>query len=177
MAALCFVAFRFFKIDIPFMGDKAALHLANAFVVLAALTLGPWHGAIAGAVGLSLADLLSDYVSSAPKTFVLKFCIGLIAGFVAHRLGRLNRQSERAQILRWTLLSASAALAFNVIFDPLVGYFYQRVIFGNSVSASTIIAKWSAGITFVNAVASVIFVTFSYMALRRPLEKAGFLRG
>ena len=43
--------------------------------------LGFW-GCMAGAVGLSIADLTSAYVTSAPKTFLLKLCIGLITGFV-----------------------------------------------------------------------------------------------
>ena len=41
MAALCYVAFTFLKIPIPtFGGDYVALHIGNAFCVLAALLLG-----------------------------------------------------------------------------------------------------------------------------------------
>ena len=40
MAALCYVAFTFLKIPIPtFGGDYVALHIGNAFCVLAALLL------------------------------------------------------------------------------------------------------------------------------------------
>ena len=38
MAALCYVSFAFLKIPIPtFGGDMVALHIGNAFCVLAAL--------------------------------------------------------------------------------------------------------------------------------------------
>ena len=41
MAALCYVAFTFLKIPVPtFGGDYVALHIGNAFCVLAALLLG-----------------------------------------------------------------------------------------------------------------------------------------
>ncbi len=52
MAALCYVAFTFLKIPIPtFGGDMTALHIGNAFCVLAALLLGGWYGGLAGFFG------------------------------------------------------------------------------------------------------------------------------
>ena len=88
MAALCYVAFTFLKIPIPVPGgDTVALHIGNAFCVLAALLLGGVYGGVAGALGMTIADLLDPvYITSAPKTFILKFCIGLIAGLVAHKI-------------------------------------------------------------------------------------------
>ena len=81
MAALCYVAFTFLKIPIPtFGGDMTALHIGNAFCVLAALLLGGWYGGLAGSLGMTIADILDPvYITSAPKTFILKLCIGLIA--------------------------------------------------------------------------------------------------
>ena len=59
MAALCYVAFTFLKIPIPtFGGDMVALHIGNAFCVLAALLLGGFYGGLAGALGMTIADLL-----------------------------------------------------------------------------------------------------------------------
>ena len=81
-AALSYIMFTYFKIDINLPGGSTAFHLGNTFVVLAALLLGGPLGGMAGALGLTLADLTTQYVTSAPKTFFLKLCIGLIAGFV-----------------------------------------------------------------------------------------------
>ena len=59
MAALCYVAFTFLKIPIPtFGGDMVALHIGNAFCVLAALLLGGGYGGLAGSLGMTIADLL-----------------------------------------------------------------------------------------------------------------------
>ena len=40
LAALCYIGFAFFKIDIPVGPEKTAFHLGNVFCVLAALLLG-----------------------------------------------------------------------------------------------------------------------------------------
>ena len=84
MAALCYVAFRFLKINIPTPGGKpTALHIGNAFCVLCALLIGGVYGGAAGAIGMTIADLTDPaYIRNAPKTFVLKIIIGLVAGFI-----------------------------------------------------------------------------------------------
>ena len=71
IAALAYVGFQFLRIDIPVGTERTAIHLGNTFVVIGALLLGGWGG-FAGAMGLTLADLTSGYVTSAPKTFLLK---------------------------------------------------------------------------------------------------------
>ena len=127
MAALCFVAFTFLKIKIPMPGgDATALHIGNAFCVLGALIMGGLYGGLAGAVGMTIADLLDPaYIISAPKTFVLKLCIGLIVGFVAHRVAKINESTDRKYILYWSVIASVAGLGFNVLADPIVGYFYK----------------------------------------------------
>ena len=102
MAALCYVAFTFLKIPIPtFGGDYVALHIGNAFCVLAALLLGGGYGGLAGALGMTIADLLDPvYITSAPKTFLLKFCIGIIAGFVAHRIAHITEEHDSGYVFK-----------------------------------------------------------------------------
>ena len=85
MAALCFVSFTFLQIKIPMPGgDATSLHIGNAFCVLAALLLGGLYGGLAGAIGMGIADIIDPvYITVAPKTFVLKLCIGLITGLIS----------------------------------------------------------------------------------------------
>ena len=175
MAALCYVSFAFLKIPIPtFGGDMVALHVGNAFCVLAALLLGGGYGGLAGALGMTIADLLDPaYITSAPKTFLLKLCIGLISGFVAHRLGHITEEHDSRYILRWTVLSAAAGLGCNVILDPIAGYFYKNYVLGVEASAAAIMSTWAAGVTFVNAVAAALVTAAVYMAVRPVLKKAG----
>lgn len=175
MAALCYVAFTYLKIPIPtFGGDYVALHIGNAFCVLAALLLGGVYGGLAGSLGMTIADILDPvYITSAPKTFILKLCIGLIAGFIAHKIAHITEDHDSKYIFKWSLISAIAGLGFNVIMDPIVGYFYKNFILGVQSDAAKIMATWAAGVTFINAVAGTIVVVVVYMAVRPVLKKAG----
>ena len=89
-AALCYVGATFIKIDIPVGTERTMFHFGNVFCVLAALLIGGEWGGLAGAIGMTISDLSTAYVTSAPKTFILKLCIGLIVGFVAHKLFHLS---------------------------------------------------------------------------------------
>ena len=168
MAALCYAAFAFLKIPIPTPGGgMVALHIGNAFCVLAALYLGGVYGGLAGAIGMTIADLMDPkYVTSAPKTFLLKFCIGLIAGFIAHKLGHITEDHDRKDLFFWTLLASAVALGFNVIADPIVGYLYKTYLLGIPQEASKIMATWAAGVTAINSVAGTVVVVIAYAALR-----------
>ncbi|WP_156174359.1 ECF transporter S component [Clostridium sp. C8] len=177
LAALCFVSFTYLQIRIPTPGGgSTSLHIGNAFCVLAALLLGGWYGGLAGAVGLTIADLLDPvYILVAPKTFVLKLCIGLITGLIAHRYAKISASNDKKYILKWSIIASIGGLAFNVIFDPIVGFFYKQYILGQPQEVAASLAKLSSVATFINAVVSVILVTLIYNAVRPILEKAGLL--
>ena len=130
LAALCYIGFAFFKIDIPVGPEKTAFHFGNVFCVLAALLLGGYWGGLAGAVGMTIADLTTSYVTSAPKTFFLKLCIGLIVGLVAHGICHLNQARDGRKVAMATVAAAFCGMAFNVVADPLVGYFYKSYLLG-----------------------------------------------
>lgn len=175
-AALCYVGFTYCKIDIPVGMEKTAFHLGNVFCVLAALFLGGFWGGMAGAVGMTIADLTTAYVTSAPKTFLLKLCIGLITGFVAHKIFHISQDKERKIPLpAATAISCIAGMAFNVIADPLVGYFYKMYVLGVPQQAADIWVKMGALTTFVNAVIAVAAATLLYSALRKALKKTNLL--
>ena len=176
-AALCYVIFTYLQIKIPMPGgDATSIHLGNAFCVLAALLLGGWYGGLAGAIGMGIADVMDPiYITGAPKTFILKLCIGLITGLVAHKIAKINESTDKKYIFKWSLLASVAGLAFNVIADPIVGYFYKQYILGQPQQMAEALAKWSAAATFVNAILSTIVVVIIYNALRPALAKSGML--
>ena len=173
MAALCYIGFAFFKIDIPVGPEKTAFHFGNVFCVLAALLLGGYWGGMAGAIGMTIGDLTTSYVTSAPKTFLLKLCIGLIVGFVAHKIFKLDKEHSAKYITGVTILSCVCGMAFNVVADPLVGYFYKMYLLGVPQDISAALAKISTLTTGVNAIVAVIAASIFYLALRPALRKAG----
>ena len=176
MAALCYIGFSFFRIDIPVGTEKTAFHLGNVFCVLAALLIGGFWGGMSGAIGMTIADLTTGYVTSAPKTFLLKLCIGLAVGFVAHKVFRISREENRKVALPVaTVLSCLAGMGFNVVADPVVGYFYKTYILGVPQDAAAIWAKIGAVTTLVNAIVAVITATVFYLALRPALKHSSLL--
>lgn len=176
-AALCYIGFAYLRIDIPVGTEKTAFHLGNVFCVLGALFLGGLWGGLSGAVGLTIADLTSGYVTSAPKTFLLKLGIGLIAGLVAHKVFHISQPKEERKVSLpvATVLSCVAGMAFNVVADPVVGYFYKMYLLGVPQEAATIWAKIGAITTLVNAVIAVLVASVLYLALRPALQKSDLM--
>ncbi len=177
VAALCYVTFTFLQIKIPMPGgDATSIHIGNAVCVLGALLLGGWYGGIAGAIGMAIADIMDPvYITVAPKTFVLKLAIGLIVGLVAHKIAKINQNTDKKYVFKWSVLASVAGLGFNVIADPLVGYFYKQYIMGQPQQMASVLAKWSTATTFVNAVISTILVADVYNALRPILIRSGII--
>ena len=101
-AGMAYVALTVFRIPYPAPVGTPFIHLGNMVVILAALLIGGWQGGLSGSIGMGIFDLIY-YPTSAIKTLVLKFGIGLFTGLVA-RLGR----SEKDRHPRWGLGAASA---------------------------------------------------------------------
>lgn len=175
MAALSYVVFTFLQIKITLPGgDATSIHLGNAVCVLGALLLGGLYGGIGGALGMTIGDLFDPvYIVYAPKTFLLKLCIGLITGFIAHNLGKISTSNDSKHVLKWTILAAIGGLLFNVIFDPLAGYFYKLIILGKPAAELTL--AWNVAATSINAISSAIVAVAVYMALRPAMRKADLL--
>ena len=175
LAALCYIGFAFFRIDIPVGPEKTAFHFGNVFCVLAALLVGGVLGGLSGAVGMTIADLTSGYVTSAPKTFFLKLCIGLIVGLVAHKIFKLSENHTKKYIFGATVCASAAGMVFNIFADPIVGYFYKTYILGVPQDISAALAKIASVTTSVNAVVAIVCATLFYVALRPALKKSGLM--
>lgn len=174
MAGLSFVAYEFFRI--PFAGGSS-FHLGNTFTALTAMLLDGVSGGLAGAIGLALADVLAGDPGYAFTTFILKFIIGLVCGAAAHRL--LHTRSAKADggpgyLLRVTG-AAFSGLFVNVFTDPLLGYFRDRYIFGQTVEVASVLVKVTGGVTLVNSLVSTVCAVVLYLALEPALQRAHLL--
>ncbi|WP_342756853.1 ECF transporter S component [Kineothrix sedimenti] len=173
IAALSYVVFTFLQIKITLPGgDATSIHLGNAVCVIGALLLGGVSGGLGGALGMTIGDLMDPvYVVYAPKTFLLKFFIGFITGIIAHKFGKISTETNSKKVFKWTVLAAVSGLLFNVIFDPLIGYYYKLLILGKPAAEITL--AWNIAATSINAVTSSIVSVAVYMALRPALKKSG----
>ena len=184
-AALSYVVFTFLQIKIPLPGgDATSIHLGNAVCVLGALILGGLWGGIGGSIGMTIGEMAEymlnkgvtvaynlDGGGSTTMYFILKLCIGLITGLIAHHFGHITYQTDKKKIARIAALAALGGLIFNTIFDPLVGYFYKLLILGKPAAELTL--AWNITATAINTVISTIVSVLVYMALLPALKKSG----
>ena len=163
MAALCYIGYAVFP-AISASGSK--IHIGNAFVVLS------------GAVGLSIADIVGGYAASAPRTFITKLVIGLIVGFVAHKIAKLSDEHDHAYVIRWSAIAAVCGLGFNCFFEPALKYVWYTLLFPNADKAASAIKALLAITTYttiINAVINSVIAVILYAALRPALRKAGLI--
>ncbi len=175
MAALCYVGYAVFP-AISATGTK--IHIGNAFVVLGALLLGGPYGGIAGAIGLSIADILGGYALSAPRTFICKLVIGLVVGIVAHKFAKISHDHTKGYIIKWAIIAAIAGLGFNCIFEPSLKYVWYTLLTPNPEKAASAIKALMAITTYatiINAVINSVIGVIAYIALRPVLFKTGLL--
>ncbi|WP_454053227.1 ECF transporter S component [Clostridium sp. Marseille-Q7071] len=85
MAAIIYIATSI--IHVPFISGEGVLHLGDSAIFVAAVLLGRKKGAVAGAIGMTLFDVLSPYIIWAPFTFIIKGSMAYIAGALAYRNG------------------------------------------------------------------------------------------
>lgn len=175
MAALSYVAYL---LRIPnVFGTKSSFHLGNTFTALTALLLDGVSGGLAGAIGLSLADITAGDPGYAVTTFLLKFIIGLVCGVTAHKLLHLERMQAASRLRRTAAVAAASfsGLLVNVFTDPAIGYFRDRYIFGMTPDISAVFLKVASGVTLVNSILSCVCCVVLYLALQPALEKAKLL--
>lgn len=88
LISLVFVATIMLNIKLPITANGGLVHLGTAMLFIASILFGPKKGAIAGAVGMALFDLISGWTLWAPFTFVARGLQGYIVGKIAWSLGR-----------------------------------------------------------------------------------------
>ena len=120
MVALTLVATMFINIRLPFMGSGGLIHLGNLPLFIAAMVFGKKTGAIAGAFGMALFDLISGWTAWAPFTFIIVGAMGYAIGLITEKEWKLSP----------VVVNVMAVIAAIVI--KIVGYYFTEVIlYGN----------------------------------------------
>ncbi|WP_110928187.1 ECF transporter S component [Bacillus massiliglaciei] len=121
LIALVFVATIFLNIKLPITANGGLVHLGTAMLLIASILFGPKKGAIAGAVGMALFDLISGWTLWAPFTFITRGLQGYIVGKIAWSNGR-NGSSFTFNLL-------AAIISVPIM---LAGYYVcETVIYGS----------------------------------------------
>lgn len=117
--ALTFVATAFINVRLPIMANGGLIHLGNVPLFFAAIIFGKKTGAVAGAFGMGLFDLLSGWTAWAPFTFIIVGTMGYVVGKIAEK-----------KTTAWYIVAVIVALVIKI-----VGYYIAEVIlYGNLVA-------------------------------------------
>ena len=122
-----------FAITVPIPNSMGYFNLGDGVIFGIAAILGPFAG-ICAALGSSLADLAYQAPIYIPGTFIIKGCMGLIAGTVLTRMPNL----------RWYW----QVVLFAVCELIMVGgyFFYELLLFGYAYSIGTVPANFLQGV-------------------------------
>lgn len=117
--ALTLAATMFINIKLPLPGNGGLIHLGNVPLFIAAMIYGKKTGALAGAFGMGMFDLISGWTLWAPFTFV----IGGMTGFA---VGILSEKLTFRPAVTHTIAIAAAMII------KTVGYYFAEVtLYGN----------------------------------------------
>lgn len=120
--ALTFLATMCVNIRLPIMANGGLIHLGNVPLFVGAILFGKKTGAIAGAMGMGLFDLISGWTAWAPFTFVVVGLIGFAVGSIMEK--------KESNLFAWYLLAMVVALGLKI-----GGYYIaEGIIFGNWVA-------------------------------------------
>ncbi|MCM3727872.1 ECF transporter S component [Neobacillus cucumis] len=119
--ALTLVATMFINLRLPIMGNGGLIHMGNVPLFIAALVYGKKTGAIAGAFGMGLFDLISGWAVWSPFTFIIVGAMGFLAGLISEKLPG-NR-----------ILVNTLAIAVALIIKVVGYYFAEVILYGNWV--------------------------------------------
>jgi len=118
--ALTYIFTAFVNIRLPIAANGGLIHLGNVPLFLCAILFGKRTGALAGAFGMGLFDLLSGWYLWSPFTFVIVGLMGFTVGTI----------TENRPGLKWDALAIAAACVIKV-----AGYYIaEGIIYGNWIA-------------------------------------------
>lgn len=171
-AALAFVCFSYLRLEIPMGGGMTGkIYIGHAFIILSALLLGTKYGALTGAIGLTLADILAGYTTSAPPTFIAKFLLGWSVAFIAHSLCHISQVTDTSRITKILLAAGIGGTLVNVLTEPLIRFSFKYFLLGIPQQIAYLSALNCAVSMALSGIFSVALAVFLYKALQHSVLK------
>lgn len=166
-AALVFAA-NWLYIPIPVaVGNMSRISLGNVFSLLSGLILGPIGGGLASGICAALYDVTNPaYIASAPFTFVFKFLLAAVCGWIAHAKGSRGENHKRNIV-------AAVCGSVTYIILYLSKAFVQGLLVGNDINVVLLAVAEKLLTSSINAVIAVIISVPLSAAIRLALAKSG----
>jgi uncharacterized membrane protein len=165
MAALCFVVtWNRFPV-----GPGIWFHFGPSVMMLASIVLGPLSGALTGAVGASLVNVIQGTVIQAPAQFIMRFLQCFVCGWIAW--GSL-RNGKEPKIIRMAVACAIASIAYFALFMAWSYIDLRFITFNNTHEAALVIMGTRVPNSTVMAIGNTIIAAVLAPPLRAALKKA-----
>jgi uncharacterized membrane protein len=127
LITLVFVATRFINIRLPISINGGLIHLGTGMLIISAIVFGGKKGAVAGAFGMALFDVLSGWLAWAPFTFIIRGVMGYIIGRLCE-----NKRNNK-DVLVWGIMGVLISGTWMI-----AGYYLAEVVlYGNWISPVT----------------------------------------
>lgn len=156
MMALAMVATISVRIPVP--ATQGYVHFGDTVLILSVLVLGKKKGAVAGALGQALADILGGYVIFAPVTFVAKLLMGLLVGMAVESIIKYKSEKNSGKIVLAVFFAVLSCVA-------MVGSYYlaESMMYGSFIvplaEIPANIIQFSAGAILATAVGGMLVKT------------------
>ena len=123
--ALVFLFTKFINVRLPVSINGGLIHLGNVPLFIASIVFGARTGAIAGGIGMALFDLTSGWAVWAPFTFIVRYVMAYIIGYIS--------ASKRGESFWLNVL----AIILGGIWMCLGYYFTEVILYGNWITPFT----------------------------------------
>ncbi|MTI49650.1 MAG: ECF transporter S component [Firmicutes bacterium] len=126
LIALVFISTYFIQFHLPLSLNSGGLvHLGNTMLFSIAIVFGKKKGAVAGAFGMGLFDIIAGWALWAPCTFIVRGVQGYLIGLIA------NGNDRKGNSVVWNIVAISISSAWMI-----AGYFiYNIALYQNWAAA------------------------------------------
>ncbi|MDY5986210.1 ECF transporter S component [Sporofaciens sp. SGI.106] len=168
-AAITYLGIQVFRIPMPAVIGTPFVHFGHIFVVMGVLLQGGKRGAISGALGLVIFDLLNGYIQDIPQVFAETVVKALIVGAIFVWLKK-KAEDNRTKEYQSAVICSVIYGIFNVIIELAAGT-VKMVILGSGVSAAFAGSLASIPATVINALFMIIAIAILYRPVSALYKK------
>ena len=168
MAAIVFVGNQIQLPKIPTPLGPTRIHIGNVMCILAGLLFGAVPGGLAAGIGGALYDLTDPfYAKEFWITFILKFVMGWVAGFIANKGTKTKVKVVAAAVI--------GALSYVVVYLGKT-FIVEYLIMGNpwQTVLGVLITKGTA--SSINALLAMVISVILYYMIEPSLSRAGLVK-
>lgn len=148
MIAIITVSVMLIKVPIPF--TQGYVHLGDAMIIMAVMVLGWKYGAVAGAIGAALGDILGGFPVWAPWTFAIKGVMAIILGLMIAK----GLEKQKAMVGKMPLTGILGIILSGAAM--VAGYYVAEGIMYGNWAVAAIGIPWNVGQFVVGIVVAAV---------------------